>query len=137
MNEDATRWLEFAQRDLRAAEVLTDEALYAHACFHCQQSVEKALKTILAYYERKIPKIHSIAALAQEVSDVWTYHSPDDLQIFDDFYIPTRYPDALPGSLPDALSGVEDAKQALEIARDVFAEIERYLATCDRLTASE
>ena len=40
------------------------------------------------------------------------------------FYIPTRYPDALPGALPEGLPGREDAEEALATARQVLALIE-------------
>jgi HEPN domain-containing protein len=34
----------------------------------------------------------------------------------DSYYIPTRYPDAIVGSLEDGLPDEEDAREALEIA---------------------
>jgi len=35
----------------------------------------------------------------------------------DRFYIPTRYPDALPGMLAEGLPGQQDAQEALDLAR--------------------
>ena len=44
----------------------------------------------------------------------------NDIQLLDRFYIPTRYPDALPGALPDDLPTRQDAEQALATAQQVF-----------------
>jgi HEPN domain-containing protein len=41
----------------------------------------------------------------------------EDLSQLDIFYIPTRYPDALPGSLADGLPGKEDAEESIAAAR--------------------
>lgn len=40
-----------------------------------------------------------------------------ELEQIDIYYIPTRYPDALPGYLPDGLPGVEEAEDAISAAR--------------------
>lgn len=39
------------------------------------------------------------------------------------FYIPTRYPDALPGSLEDGLPEKEDAQEAFDLAKRVLETI--------------
>ncbi len=44
-----------------------------------------------------------------------------------DPYIPTRYPDALPGMQPDGMPGQDDAREALALARETLAEIEQVL----------
>lgn len=38
--------------------------------------------------------------------------------------MPTRYPDALPGSLPEGLPSKKDAIEALELARELMNVIE-------------
>jgi HEPN domain-containing protein len=47
-----------------------------------------------------------------------------DLVGLDDFYIPTRYPDALPGVLPEGLPGKAEAEEALILARAVLERVE-------------
>jgi HEPN domain-containing protein len=37
-------WLEFAQQDLRMAQIAFSEQIYNQACFHCQQAAEKFLR---------------------------------------------------------------------------------------------
>lgn len=47
-NKDwANYWLEDSKRDLKSAEYLFQEKLYEKAVYHCQQSVEKAVKAVL------------------------------------------------------------------------------------------
>ena len=45
--------------------------------------------------------------------------------ILDRFYIPTRYPDAIPGSLSEGLPNKEDASEALQVAEEVLNFIKR------------
>ena len=44
---------------------------------------------------------------------------PDRCIELDDYYIPTRYPDALPGRLPEGLPKKEDAEEALAALEEV------------------
>jgi HEPN domain-containing protein len=46
-----------------------------------------------------------------------------DILTLDRFYIPTRYPDALPGALSEGLPTEADATEALAIARQVWEAI--------------
>lgn len=98
MSEAVDRWLIFAREDLRVAEVVLDEC------------VEKALKGALARQGRVPPRTHSITDLLGLFSPEWLADLRADLVGLDDFYIPTRYPDALPGVLPDALPGRAEAE---------------------------
>ncbi len=42
MRKEAEAWLKIAAEDLQSAEVLFDRNLFRQACYHAQQSVEKA-----------------------------------------------------------------------------------------------
>lgn len=120
MTEPGRRWLDFAEEDLRTAELALKEGIWNQACFHAQQCAEKALKALLASRGLAPPRTHKIADL---ISLLGAEASPDfanDLYYLDAFYIPTRYPDALPGSLPDGLPLERDAREALALARRLF-----------------
>ena len=70
--EVATLLLEKAREDLSAAEALIaagDQADYVVG-FHLQQSVEKALKAILAAQAVEIPRTHDLAYLVEQISDL-------------------------------------------------------------------
>jgi HEPN domain-containing protein len=128
MNEQTENWLAFAQSDLRAGEVLLPEELYSHACFQAQQAVERALKAVLVHLGQTVPRTHSIVTLAQLMPAELAASFQGDLSIFDDYYIPVRYPDALPGGLPDGPPGKQEATDALVLAGDVVETVSQYLA---------
>jgi HEPN domain-containing protein len=50
-----------------------------------------------------------------------------DITLLDRFYIPTRYPDALAGALPDGLPDATDAQEALGVARGVLQQAEQQI----------
>ena len=52
----------------------------------------------------------------------------EELMLLDRFYISTRYPDALPGLLPESMPTKEDAESALRVARKVYETICKYLS---------
>ncbi len=128
MNEAAERWLTFAREDLRVAELVLEEGIFNQVCFHAQQCVEKALKAALASRGQVPPRVHSITDLLSFVQVEYLAKLSDDLVLLDDFYIPTRYPDALPGTLPDGLPGRTEAEFALAVARTALERIETELA---------
>ena len=70
------------------------------------------------------PRTHSIPDLLTRVPLQWFTDLREPLaEIMDQFYFPTRYPDALPGSFPEGLPGKEDAEEAGLLARQVMLEL--------------
>ena len=61
--KDSARWFDAAQDDGEAARILAEQGLYAAACFHAQQALEKAFKGLLAA-NGPIPKTHSLEELS-------------------------------------------------------------------------
>lgn len=123
MNELAERWLAFAREDLLVAEAIMEDEIFNQVCFHSQQSVEKALKGALVNRGVAPPRTHSITDLLSLFPPEWPIDLRNDLIGLDDFYIPTRYPDALPGSLPDGMPGVTEAKEALALAQATLQQV--------------
>ena len=60
-----------------------------------------------------------------EAVERWLADIRDDLVIMDDYYIPPRYPDALPGTLPEGLPGKTEAEEAIRLARLALASAQR------------
>lgn len=120
MNAESERWLHFAREDLRMAELALQNSIYNQACFHAQQCAEKAIKGLLAFQGVAPPRTHRIADLLSLLKN-----APFDVevQLLDRFYIPTRYPDALPGMLPEGLPERGDAEHALDTARQALAVV--------------
>jgi HEPN domain-containing protein len=129
MNEMASRWLTFAQEDLRMAKLALEQGIYNQVCFHAQQCAEKALKALIANKGEAPPKTHKLIDLLPQIDHPPITRKRKDLRSLDRFYIPTRYPDALPGALPEGLPNEADAQEALAKAQQV-------LDTCKALLTS-
>jgi HEPN domain-containing protein len=114
----------FARQDLRMAELALSEGIYNQTCFHAQQCAEKAIKGYLEQLGQSPPRTHLMADLLALLPVGLLEPLEDALFRFDRFYIPTRYPDVLPGTLSDGLPGRQDARGALATARETLARIE-------------
>lgn len=121
MNQD-NNWFIFAEEDLKLAKYSLKEKIYNQVCFHSQQGVEKMLKGYLRQKKRKIPKTHLLDDLLNLCIETDSDFSEfkDHCLVLDKYYIPTRYPDALPGMLPEGMPGCGDAKGALRILKEVM-----------------
>jgi HEPN domain-containing protein len=113
-------WLEFAYEDLEMAELALDNNIYNQVCFHSQQAVEKSLKGYLKNMGILPPKTHKLVDIISLIKeDLLDDLKKEQIILLDRFYIPTRYPDALPGTLPDGLPTEKDAKEALNLAKEI------------------
>lgn len=122
MNAAASAWVGFAQDDLRMAELAYNEGIWNQTCFHAQQCVEKLLKAALAARGIQIPRVHRLVdLLGQMPPDVVAALAPQSANVrsLDRFYIPTRYPEALPGAPANVLPVESEANGALAVARHV------------------
>lgn len=123
-------WLAFADEDLRAAQVLFEEGIHNQACFHGQQCVEKLLKAILIDKQQSAPKIHDVKELYRLCIDAGVYGLmawKTSIQTISLFYAPTRYPDAVVGSLPNHLPNKKDAQEALITAKTLLEAFDELL----------
>ena len=66
---DARAWLEKAHMDLRSARVdlAANPPIVGDALFHCQQAVEKAIKTLLTWHDQPFRKTHDLADLGTQL----------------------------------------------------------------------
>jgi len=125
--KESERWLLFAHQDLRMAEMAMGEGLYNQVCFHAQQCAEKAIKGLLAHQRKIPPRTHRLADLLGLLEPDPFAEDRIEIQLLDRFYLPTRYPDALPGSLPEGLPDAGDAQEALTIAGKVLTQVKQLL----------
>jgi HEPN domain-containing protein len=112
-------WFYFSKEDKKMAEAAFKEKIFNQTCFHSQQAVEKMLKGFLRARGINVPRTHFLVELVKiciEIDDVFT-DLRDGCSVLDDYYIPTRYPDAIPGSLPKSLPQEKDAAEALAILK--------------------
>ena len=120
---EADRWLEFARQDLRVAELAMEEGFYNQVCFHSEQCVEKVLKGWLVEKGNKLPRTHSMADLLTLIPADVVGNLSEEILLLDRFYISTRYPDALPGSVEDGMPDKDEASEALDLATRVLKNI--------------
>ena len=119
MNESARRWLAFAEEDLQVAELAFENSLWNPVCFHSHQCAEKLLKALVVKKGGSPPRTHRLTDLLTLLEPPALDELADELRSLEGFYIPTRYPDALPGALPESVLGKQEAKEALTAARRV------------------
>ena len=123
--ENGQRWLEQADEDLRWTQHLLEAGAYYLACFLSQQVGEKALKALLYSLGEEYLIGHSVEQLCRSVSA----HLPElgdhceSWKYLDNFYISTRYPDALPGSIPARVYNKDAADGAVRIAVEIVAVV--------------
>ncbi|MGH8908279.1 MAG: HEPN domain-containing protein [Egibacteraceae bacterium] len=125
--DEGRRWLDQASRDLDDARYLHEGGRWSLTCFHAQQAAEKALKGLLILRGVEDPWGHSVAdldQLAASLDEEWK-SSQVDVAGLDLYYIPTRYPDSLPGGLPADAFGEDDADRALRKAQGVLDAVTR------------
>ena len=123
---EAGRWLGQARADLRAAESSIAAGIFEWACFQAQQAAEKALKAFWLYYSAD-PWGHSMLKLIEEFPDdeLRSAISPlvPQAKALDKLYIPTRYPNGLPDSIPSEVYTEPEARSAVESARQVIEAV--------------
>lgn len=91
---DVQAWLEFAEADRRSAHNAMDAADYRDVAFHCQQAVEKLLKTVIVQQTgQRPPYSHNYWKLWQHISGI---SCPPDIQealaALAPHYFLSRYP---------------------------------------------
>jgi len=95
------RWLDRAAEDSIVARLVLKEGHTAHACFLAQPCIEKSLKAFLLDRSNAYPRSHKCVDLLGECAALDSAFAAFDADcaIVDQYYIPTRYPDGVPGSL--------------------------------------
>jgi HEPN domain-containing protein len=120
---EARRWLDQAANDLAFAELGVREGFFAQACFICQQAGEKALKSL--HYGRGGRVV--LGRSLVELLDGLLSERPDLAELrdaarqLDQYYIPTRYPNGLPGGIPSEAFTSKQATEAVSFARQFIA----------------
>jgi HEPN domain-containing protein len=119
---DGKLWLRQAQDDYRFGRTALAGRFHAQACFIAQQVAEKAVKAV-HYKLSGNPVIgHSVQALlkrlsarAQVTQELVTLGGE-----LDQYYVATRYPDALPGVVPSDAFSAAQARAALRAANKIL-----------------
>jgi HEPN domain-containing protein len=113
--EEIRAWLIKAARDLEAARRLieSEEPLLDIVVYHCQQSMEKALKGFLTFKESPFTKTHALVLLVEQAAEIDS--SFDNLADHAEELSPFAWRFRYPGELLEP--GRDEANNALELAR--------------------
>lgn len=85
-------WLELAEYDLETARVMLRTGRYLYVLFCCQQTLEKALKALVAKQTNQFPpRTHSLMRLADIISLKLTDDQQYLFRELSAYYISTRY----------------------------------------------
>ncbi len=122
MKEESKLWLEEANWDLENAEILFNNKRYNTAVFQAQQASEKATKAML--YCRNLNgwgySISKLLLKYQEITNQDISKIINDALHLDKHYIPTRYPDSLPGISPHEAYTEEEAELSIKRAKNII-----------------
>ncbi|MBI4234254.1 MAG: HEPN domain-containing protein [Chloroflexi bacterium] len=120
---EGLRWLRQAERDLDDARYMQQGSRYNVACFLAQQAAEKAVKAFL--YAQEVDTIwgHSVSELCQRAAEYDPAFGSlrGKAASLDKFYMTTRYPNSLPGTIPAEAFDQEDATRATGMAEHILA----------------
>ena len=131
---EGLRWLLTAEDDLEAAKILKKNGKFSFACFHAQQTAEKAVKAIYYLFDKE-PRGHSIVKLLQGLVKQYSHLNKKKLGLMskarrlDQFYIPTRYPNGVPDMTPAEAFGEEDAKNGILYAQTFINAVKKCFIT--------
>jgi HEPN domain-containing protein len=120
---DPRAWAERAEEDfiLARTALRRKQPLTSGVCFHAQQCAEKYIKALLISRGREFPKTHDLLMLNSLCSAAGIFLEIDSkhLNTLTDYAVRTRYP----GEAPT----VEDAKEAVELAKFIRSFARRFL----------
>jgi len=89
-------WINKAEHDLMTAQRLLEiePMILDNACFHCQQAIEKLLKSYLIYNGQDIERTHNIIFLLSECSNFDPIFTTVDPLNINAYAVQIRYPDS-------------------------------------------
>jgi HEPN domain-containing protein len=124
-SEEAERWLTHARDEFADADELRCRRRFYMALFHFQQAAEKALKAYLLATVKSVEvlRTHAVGDLvATAAAADPEFESLRPAKRLDQYYIPTRYPNGLPGGIPSRF--YDDPDEAAEASRLTAAVLE-------------
>ncbi|MEM4729639.1 MAG: HEPN domain-containing protein [Thermoplasmata archaeon] len=122
--DEFRRWLTMARDEFGDADHLRRRGRFYIALFHFQQAAEKALKAFL-YLKAGSAEVfytHSIEELLEMAVELDpAFRRVAGAKRLDRYYIPTRYPNGLPGGIPSRhFDDPAEAEDAMRLARAVI-----------------
>jgi len=105
MKNETKAWIDYADENLKSAEVLLQNGLFNACLQNIQQAAEKHLKSLLIEKGTGLIKSHSIRQLINALTEhqMTITMSEDEIDLLDSIYLPSKYPlmSVLPRFMPD------------------------------------
>ncbi len=122
---EARRWFDEAGSDLAFARVGQREGFHSKVCFLCQQAAEKALKAVAYGDGERYVVGHSLQELLDRLAPQHPSLEPlrDGCRLLDQYYVPTRYPNALPGGVPHRSYTETQGRDALGVCERLMQAV--------------
>jgi HEPN domain-containing protein len=122
--DESIRWLTQAEDEFEDADELRKRGRFYLALFHFQQAAEKAVKAYLYLKTKSIEVFYTqsldeLLKMAVESDKVFTEIA--QAKKLDRYYIPTRYPNGLPGGVPSRyFDDPKEAEEAMLLTKEVI-----------------
>ncbi len=129
-NKDAHRWFRQSEDDYRFVKWLKSEGdFFDKGCFMAQQAGEKALKSCLYATGKRRVIGHSLYEIADELSkqDNRFQKVISESKRLDRYYIPTRYPNGIPGGSPFQVYDKDDLEKAFKDLKKIVDICRQFL----------
>ena len=125
MSVDARVWLQYARENLPVAEWCLQAGHLNPSLQNAQQTVEKALKAILAHQQLLVKRTHSIEDLIQGLLEtgIDVGLSGDDCELLDSIYVASKYP--TPSVIPHGPPDPAVCRRCVQLARQVLEAADR------------
>jgi HEPN domain-containing protein len=106
MKEILKKWILFARADLDAAKRLFNiprptRWTYLLVLWHCHQTIEKMLKTVMIKKGKDLLKIHDLVRLYELAKITLAEQEIEFLEDLNEYYLRPRYPDMVYKPLPE------------------------------------
>jgi HEPN domain-containing protein len=128
MKEPTREWLMLAEYDFETAKAMHKTGRYNYVWFTCQQTLEKALKAVIAekLEDGFPPRVHNLIDLARKAGISGGLTPKQDLLLdeLSGLYATSRYPDATGFTLP---SDKQQTERILSRTGDLLAWIKKQL----------
>ncbi|MEG2597494.1 MAG: HEPN domain-containing protein, partial [Oscillospiraceae bacterium] len=124
-------WINASYDDLRAAaHLLHDNTLNNATAFHCQQCVEKALKSFILYRTKQTVDGHNLTWLCRRAAGLDESFTQwiDESATLNRYYIETRYPTDIPTEITD-----ETADCLYRLTEEMFYYVANEMNLTDQL----
>ncbi len=125
------RWRRAADSSLEMARLAADHGHHHHACLHAEQAAQQAVKGLLHGVGAGAgARGHDLTALGALAEEALGANLSEELRTalgrLSRHYLPSRYPDALPGGAPGDHYRQDDSRQAVTDAVAVLGFVDRW-----------